>query len=106
VYFASGKSEVLPQSYNELIRLKTMMERHPDIRIELRGHTDDQGTYSYNQKLSEARARAVAEFLIEKGISRQRLTWVGFGESLPTGDNSTEQGRQSNRRVEYRILAD
>ncbi len=106
VYFASGASEVLPQSYNELIRLKAMMEKHPDIRIELRGHTDDQGTYNYNQKLSEARARAVAEFLIEKGISRQRLTWVGFGESLPTGDNSTEQGRQSNRRVEYRILAD
>jgi len=106
LYFATDKSQVLQQSHNELFKLKEMLEQHPSMKIELRGHTDNQGTVEHNQKLSEARARAVARYLIDKGIDKSRLTWVGFGKSLPVADNSTEEGRRQNRRVEYRIIAD
>ena len=94
---------MLPQSYNALIRLKEMLETHPEMKIELRGHTDDQGTAEFNQKLSEERAHAVADFLIGKGIQRRRLSWVGFGESRPIDDNKTAEGRQNNRRVEFLV---
>ena len=104
IYFATGKSEVLPQSYNALISLKQLMDDNPDMKIELRGHTDDYGSTEYNQQLSEERARAVAEFLMDKGISRRRLTWKGFGKSLPVADNRTVEGRMANRRVEYRVM--
>ena len=106
LYFATDKSEVLQQSYNELFQLKEMLEQHPSIKIELRGHTDNQGTVDHNQKLSEARAKAVADYLIGKGIDKRRLTWIGFGKSQPVADNATAEGRSKNRRVEYRIIAD
>lgn len=105
VYFATGKSEVLQQSYNELMRLKTLLEEHPGMKIELRGHTDGQGTIDYNQKLSERRAEAVAQFLMSMGIDKRRLTWVGLGKSEPISDNNTDEGRQKNRRVEYKVVA-
>lgn len=105
IFFATGESEVLQQSYNELMRLRELLERNPDMHIELRGHTDNQGSLDFNQKLSEARAKAVADYLIERGIDRQRLTWAGFGKTQPVADNSTEEGRQKNRRVEYKVLA-
>lgn len=105
IYFATDESEVLQQSYNELFKLKEMLEQHPDMRIELRGHTDNQGSQAHNQKLSEARAKAVADYLIDNGIAKRRLTWVGFGKSRPVAENNTAEGRRKNRRVEYRILA-
>ena len=89
-----------------MFQLKEMLEQHPSIKIELRGHTDNQGTVDHNQKLSEARAKAVADYLIGKGIDKRRLTWVGFGKSQPVADNATAEGRSKNRRVEYRIIAD
>lgn len=105
IYFATDESEVLQQSYNELFKLKEMLEQHPGMKIELRGHTDNQGSQAHNQKLSEARAKAVADYLIGNGIAKSRLTWVGFGKNCPVVDNSTAEGRRKNRRVEYRILA-
>ncbi len=104
IYFATGESEVLPQSYNALISLKELLDANPDMKIELRGHTDDYGSAEFNQQLSENRARAVVEFLVDKGISRRRLTWKGFGKSLPVADNRTVEGRMANRRVEYRVV--
>ncbi len=104
LYFATGESEVLQQSYKELLRLKEMLEAHPEMRIELRGHTDGQGTVAYNQRLSEARAKAVADYLVRLGIERRRLGWKGYGKSQPVADNSTAEGRRQNRRVEYRVL--
>ena len=104
LYFATGESEVLQQSYKELMRLKEMLENHPEMRIELRGHTDGQGTVNYNQRLSEARAKAVADYLVKRGIDRRRLTWIGFGKSQPIASNDYAEGRRQNRRVEYRVL--
>lgn len=106
LYFSSGESEVLQQSYNELFLLKEFLERNPEMKIEFRGHTDSQGTFEYNDKLSEARAKAVADYMASMGIDRHRMTWVGFGKSLPVADNNTAEGRRKNRRVEYRITAD
>lgn len=105
IFFATGESEVLQQSYNELMKLKAMLEENPGMQIELRGHTDNQGTQEYNQKLSEARAKAVLDYLVDRGIDRKRLSSVGYGKSMPVADNATAEGRQKNRRVEYRIVA-
>lgn len=104
IYFATGKSEVLQQSYNELLRLKVLLDEHPEMKIELRGHTDGQGTVEYNQKLSEKRAEAVVNFLVSMGIDKQRLSWRGLGKSEPIADNNTAEGRQKNRRVEYKVI--
>lgn len=103
VYFNTDKSDILPQSYNALQKLIVLLEEDPKLKIELRGHTDNQGTTEHNLRLSEARAKAVADYLIDRGISQQRLTWVGFGKSKPVDTNDTPEGRQHNRRVEYRI---
>ena len=104
LYFATGESEVLQQSYSELMRLKEMLEAYPEMRIELCGHTDGQGTVNYNQRLSEARAKAVADYLVRRGIDRRRLEWKGYGKSQPVASNDSAEGRRQNRRVEYRVL--
>ena len=106
VYFATGESQVQQQSYRELYHLRQMLETHPTMRIEIRGHTDDQGTVEHNQRLSEARAKAIADYLVSQGISRSRITWVGYGETMPVDDNTTPEGRRNNRRVEYRVIAE
>ena len=105
IYFAVDKSEVLQQSYNELVKLKELLEKNPTMSIELRGHTDNQGTVEHNQKLSENRAKAVVEHLVAMGIDRSRLSWKGFGKSEPVADNGSAEGRQKNRRVEYKVLS-
>lgn len=88
-----------------LDELVTILEKYPDTDIEIQGHTDDTGTDSYNQGLSERRAKAVYDYLREKGIKKSRLTTKGFGESAPKYGNDTEDGRANNRRVEFLITA-
>lgn len=104
VLFDTDKSELLPQSYNELHGLILLLEKHPTMKVELRGHTDNQGTLERNRILSESRAKAVLDYLVQHGIARERLTWRGFGKNQPVDSNDTPQGRQNNRRVEYRIV--
>lgn len=105
VFFATGESEVLPQSYNELRRLQDFLEENPKVTIELRGHTDNQGTVEFNRRLSEARAKAVMDYLVARGINAKRLRYRGFGKSMPVDTNDTPEGRRRNRRVEYRVLS-
>ena len=106
VLFDTDKSELLPQSYNELRKLITLLQTHPSMKLELRGHTDNQGTVEHNRLLSDARAKAVADYLIANGIGSDRLTWKGYGKSLPIDTNDTPEGRQNNRRVEFRVTAE
>ena len=73
---------------------------NPDSKVVVEGHTDRTGSASHNQKLSEKRAGVIAKSLIAKGISEERISTVGYGESKPTADNNTPAGRQANRRVE------
>ena len=75
------------------------------MRIEIRGHTDAKGSDSYNQRLSENRAKAVADYLLSKGINEKRIQSKGYGKSLPIDTNDTEEGRANNRRVEFKIVA-
>ncbi|MBQ8702967.1 MAG: OmpA family protein [Bacteroidales bacterium] len=106
VLFNTDESVLLPQSYNDLHSLIDLLNAHPSMKIELRGHTDNQGTVERNRILSDERAKAVADYLIEHGIDRQRLRWKGFGKSMPIDTNDTPEGRHNNRRVEYRVTAE
>ena len=77
-----------------------MLKADGDLRIQINGHTDSIGTDKYNQDLSERRAKSAANYLINKGISRYRITCTGYGEDYPIDTNATEKGRARNRRVE------
>ena len=103
IYFDFDKSELLPESADELNRLSAYLEEHPNHHVVITGHTDNFGTDAYNLNLSNNRARAVANFLAEKGIDPQRITYGGAGSSEPVADNSTAYGRSLNRRVEFMV---
>jgi len=101
VEFESGSSTLLTSSYSELELLLKMLIEHPDIKIIIQGHTDNVGTPESNLTLSEARAKAVYEWLILKEMPGERISYKGFGETTPIDSNDTEQGRQKNRRTEF-----
>jgi outer membrane protein OmpA-like peptidoglycan-associated protein len=75
------------------------------MKIEISGHTDNKGSDEYNKNLSNLRAKAVFDRVISSGIDAARLTYVGFGEEKPIATNDTEEGRQLNRRTEFKVLA-
>ncbi len=104
VFFETGSAQLLDASQQELDRLYRLLADNPDMRIQINGHTDEVGGEEDNQLLSENRAKAVYEYLIEKGIEEKRLAYKGFGESKPIATNNTEEGRQQNRRTEFVIL--
>lgn len=105
IFFQFDKSVLLQQSYNQLIDLFNTLVENPKMRIEVQGHTDNKGSAEYNQKLSESRAKAIADYLISKGINPRRIEYKGFGKSKPVDSNDTEAGRANNRRVEIKILS-
>ena len=75
-----------------------------ELNIQIAGHTDNVGSQESNQILSEERAKSVVNYLIAKGIAKERLSSVGYGDSQPIADNNTAEGRKTNRRTEVRIL--
>jgi outer membrane protein OmpA-like peptidoglycan-associated protein len=102
--FAVNSSTLLPGAYDELERVSKVLQQYPETTIRISGHTDSTGSESYNQTLSERRANAVKNTLVGMGVNPARLTTIGYGESKPVASNSTEAGRQQNRRVEIRIV--
>jgi outer membrane protein OmpA-like peptidoglycan-associated protein len=104
VFFDFDKTTLKPESFPELNRIVALMTDKPGMQIEIAGHADAIGTEEYNLGLSERRARAVAKYLADKGISKDRITAVFFGEANPVGTNDTPAGRKKNRRVEFKIL--
>jgi OOP family OmpA-OmpF porin len=104
VYFNTDKATLRERSYDALDDLLAAMRTNPDMKVEIAGHTDDRGSKSYNKDLSQRRAEAVKEYLLEKGIREKRVRAKGYGETKPVASNDTQQGRQKNRRVEVRIL--
>ena len=104
LHFATNKTRILSRSEQALNDLYMYLARNPQVRIKIIGHTDNVGKDEANQKLSDGRANAVMNELIERGISADRLQAEGRGETQPIDTNDTEEGRQNNRRVEIEIL--
>ena len=104
IFFDFNKATLRPESVAELDRLNRLMTDTPSLRIEISGHTDNVGSASYNQKLSESRAKAVVDYLLKKGVDASRLEYKGYGFEQPVASNKTEEGRQQNRRTEFKIL--
>lgn len=105
VLFAINKSDLSTEAKGNLDKLVTVLNTYPDTDIEVQGHTDDTGTEEYNQTLSERRASSVSTYLTERGIDAARVTTKGYGEMTPKYDNTTDDGRTQNRRVEFLITA-
>lgn len=104
VFFDSGKSELKAESFEQLEKLVDFLRQYPLLEIEIAGHTDNLGLDEYNLELSINRAKAVANYLRYKEISEYRFRAVGFGDDQPIDSNDTFEGRQLNRRVEFKIL--
>lgn len=104
LHFATNKTRILSRSEQALNDLYMYLARNPQVRIKIVGHTDNVGKDAANQKLSDGRANAVMQDLIERGIAPERLQAEGRGETQPIDTNDTEEGRQNNRRVEIEIL--
>jgi outer membrane protein OmpA-like peptidoglycan-associated protein/tetratricopeptide (TPR) repeat protein len=105
VFFDPGKAILRPTSYPELHRLAKLMNDVPTLKIEISGHTDNTGSATLNQKLSEKRAQAVVEYIKAQEIPEERMTFVGYGQTQPIAPNNTKEGRQQNRRVEFKVLS-
>jgi outer membrane protein OmpA-like peptidoglycan-associated protein len=102
--FDTGKSELKPESSPAIDELATALKKNPKLHIEIGGHTDDVGNNATNQVLSEQRAQALYQALIEKQVPPAQMQWKGYGEGAPTASNDHEQGRQQNRRVTCKVL--
>ncbi len=104
IFFDVNRYELLPQSKSDLDNLVEFLNFNKKVRIEISGHTDNTGSESHNQTLSESRAKAVHDYLIQAGIDKQRLRFAGYGQSQPIASNDTEEGRQLNRRTDFKII--
>jgi outer membrane protein OmpA-like peptidoglycan-associated protein/tetratricopeptide (TPR) repeat protein len=105
IFFDTDKFDLKKESTVELTKLINLLEKNPSLKIEIRGHTDNQGNKQHNQVLSVNRAKSVYNYLIENGISSTRLAYVGFGMDKPIDTNDTEEGRANNRRTEFRVVS-
>lgn len=104
ILFDVNKATIKPESMKEINRIKAIMDKNPKVRYEVQGHTDGTGDAASNQKLSERRAQAIVDKMVELGVSPSRLVAVGKGESEPISTNDTEAGRAKNRRVEFIVI--
>lgn len=105
IFFDFDKATIRTESANELERLIKLLQENPTLKIELGSHTDSKGSDDYNLKLSVSRSQSVVAYLVGKGISADRLTAKGYGETVPIATNDTDLGRQVNRRTEFKILS-
>lgn len=105
LFFETGSARLTANSKYELQNVINAMNNYPNVRVELAGHTDNTGAADMNQTLSEQRAQAAMQYLLDKGVPASRLTAKGYGQNEPIADNGTEDGRQQNRRTELRILS-
>ncbi|KQX24849.1 MULTISPECIES: OmpA family protein [unclassified Sphingomonas] len=104
VVFETGKADLKPGAAQRLQPLAQYLQANADVKVRIDGHTDSQGSDSYNQQLSEARAQAVRTALAGMGVGPERITAVGHGEAQPVADNMNAAGRQQNRRVEVTLV--
>jgi outer membrane protein OmpA-like peptidoglycan-associated protein/Tol biopolymer transport system component len=105
IFFDFNKATLRPSSESELNRLVGLLKDNSSVKIEIGSHTDNVGTNDYNVKLSESRSKMVVQYLVTKGVSPNRLVAKGYGEVKPKSTNDTEEGRQENRRTEFKVLS-
>ncbi|ULQ57331.1 OmpA family protein [Flavihumibacter rivuli] len=104
VFFDFDKWDLRPESFVELDRVVKFLNENPSIVIEMSAHTDSRGSDDYNFRLSDNRARSVMEYILSKGIGKDRITSQGYGETKPVVPNDSEENMQLNRRVEFKII--
>lgn len=104
VTFATNSSDLSPAFFDVLTSVGKVLGEFDKTVVEVAGHTDSTGSDSYNQSLSERRAQSVSSYLTSQGVMQQRIITVGMGESRPVADNTTDGGRQANRRVEITMV--
>ncbi len=103
ITFKTDSAEIDPSFYKVLNSVNLVVKKYNKTVVEVAGHTDSTGSAEYNQKLSERRANAVAQYLETQGLASNRVVTIGAGETKPVADNSTPEGRQANRRVELTL---
>jgi outer membrane protein OmpA-like peptidoglycan-associated protein len=104
IFFQTNEFQLEEKSFVELKNVVQFLTVNPTIRVEISGHTDNTGTAKSNLELSNKRAQSVVDFLVASGISKARITYLGFGDKKPIGTNETEEGKALNRRIAFKIL--
>jgi outer membrane protein OmpA-like peptidoglycan-associated protein len=104
IFFETDKYDLLPESKAELGKLIAFLSKNSNMHIEIGGHTDNVGSDAHNITLSQNRAKAVYDYLVSKGVSAEKLTYKGYGKSMPVDTNDTPEGRAGNRRTEFKVL--
>lgn len=107
IYFEFNKSQITPQGATELDKLVQVMKTHPEMVISVNAHTDNRGSDEYNMNLSDQRAKATVQYVVSKGIAKERISGKGFGESQPKincGEDCSEEDHAANRRIEFLIV--
>jgi outer membrane protein OmpA-like peptidoglycan-associated protein len=105
IFFETDKYDLLPESKAELGKLIAFLAKNVSMRIEIGGHTDNVGSDSHNITLSQNRAKAVYDYLVTNGISAEKLTYKGYGKTMPISSNDTPEGRAKNRRTEFKVIS-
>ena len=103
IRFETGKATLKTSSYSILDRVASILQRYPNYRVSIAGHTDSVGDGGKNLQLSEERAKSCFNYLLSKGLDATRMSFIGFGETQPISSNSTKEGRRLNRRVEFNL---
>jgi len=105
IFFDFDKATLKNESHSELGRIVKLLNDFPYLTVEIAGHTDDVGSEAYNHKLSQNRSKSVIDYLIANGIEKERVAFKGYGLTQPIASNDTEEGRQQNRRTEFKIIS-
>ncbi|MBU0580890.1 MAG: OmpA family protein, partial [Candidatus Margulisbacteria bacterium] len=103
INFDTGKTDIRPEAIEPLNKAADLLNKNQKIQLEISGHTDNRGNINYNKNLALKRAESVKNYLVNRGISADRLTAIGYGPDKPIASNATEAGRQENRRIEFFI---
>ena len=104
LFYETDKFDLDDKSKTELNKLVEYLKDHSEIKVEIGGHTDNQGSVSYNQKLSTNRAKTVSDYLLQQGVIPSRVKYKGYNQSKPIVSNDTKENRAKNRRIEIKIL--
>lgn len=104
IFFKFDSYELMPQSFVELNQMAVFIKNSAGVKFEISGHTDNVGNDAYNQQLSEKRAKSVYDYLLSQGVGQSQLSFKGYGKQVPIGDNSTAEGRETNRRTELKVV--